>query len=149
MVVPLGWTLDDRREPTPRLFRSPAVDTTDAIPRPARKKKSKRAKDEQLRLDQTDAPAPSSTREPVVSRLFETPPRTPRKPRSGEALPKPVPEPVPAPVPQPDEAPAAGDSGPWYPAFDDQDDLGGLLIPKGPLMSRAFGQTQKRPPEDP
>lgn len=24
MVVPVGWTLDDRREPTPRLFRPPA-----------------------------------------------------------------------------------------------------------------------------
>jgi hypothetical protein len=26
MVVPLRWTLDDRREAVPRLFRSPAVD---------------------------------------------------------------------------------------------------------------------------
>ena len=28
MVVPLGWMLDDRRDPMPRLFRSPAESTT-------------------------------------------------------------------------------------------------------------------------
>jgi hypothetical protein len=35
MVVPRGWTLDDRREPQPRLFRSSA-DVSGAIARPRR-----------------------------------------------------------------------------------------------------------------
>lgn len=35
MVVPLGWMLDDRRDPTPRLFKTPAQTTT-AAPRQRR-----------------------------------------------------------------------------------------------------------------
>src|SRR3954465_10004410 len=31
MVVPLGWMLDDRREPAPRLFRSPAQRAATAV----------------------------------------------------------------------------------------------------------------------
>jgi hypothetical protein len=36
MVVPIGWTLDDRRDPTPRLFRAPAstVSSGSTIRRP-------------------------------------------------------------------------------------------------------------------
>lgn len=36
MVVPIGWTLDDRRDPTPRLFRAPAstVSPTETVRRP-------------------------------------------------------------------------------------------------------------------
>ena len=147
MVVPLGWTLDDRREPTPRLFRPPPIDTTGAIARPSRKKspgkKAKRAKDDQLPLHEPDEPPPSVVREPVVSRLFETPARTPRKPRAAE------PSTRPAPVPHAPLDPGTGDVdvAPWYPAFDEHDDLDGLLVSKGPLMSRAFGNPQPRPPE--
>lgn len=36
MVVPQGWTLDDRREPGPRLFKAPA----DTTPSPARARRS-------------------------------------------------------------------------------------------------------------
>ncbi len=35
MVVPLGWMLDDRRDPVPRLFKAPARPTT-AAPRQRR-----------------------------------------------------------------------------------------------------------------
>jgi hypothetical protein len=37
MVVPRGWTLDDRREPQPRLFR-PSADVTGSIARPRRRR---------------------------------------------------------------------------------------------------------------
>jgi hypothetical protein len=37
MVVPRGWTLDDRREPTLRLFRPPAADDTGPISRRRRR----------------------------------------------------------------------------------------------------------------
>ena len=38
MVVPRGWTLDDRREPTPRLFRpAPPSDDTGSITRRRRR----------------------------------------------------------------------------------------------------------------
>src|SRR4051794_7012834 len=36
MVVPLRWTLDDRREAVPRLFRAPAELETGARPKPQR-----------------------------------------------------------------------------------------------------------------
>ena len=39
MVVPRGWTLDDRREPQPRLFRPPA-DASGSIARPTRRRSS-------------------------------------------------------------------------------------------------------------
>lgn len=32
MVVPVGWTLDDRREPVPRLFRPPVAQTAERDP---------------------------------------------------------------------------------------------------------------------
>ena len=60
MVVPLGWMLDDRREPVPRLFnRASMDDLTDGMSRPrARRSKSDRTIEmlrrsvEQLTLDQ-------------------------------------------------------------------------------------------------
>src|SRR6478735_10275237 len=50
MVVPLRWSLDDRRDVVPRLFRSPAVDepaTPERAPRPRRRSPD----GEQLALD--------------------------------------------------------------------------------------------------
>ena len=40
MVVPQGWTLDDRREVTPRLFRAGATDETETA-ESARKRSSR------------------------------------------------------------------------------------------------------------
>jgi hypothetical protein len=57
MVVPLGWTLDDRREGTPRLFRSePAEPPPPAKPRRPRTSTAEPPPD-QLALD-TDAATP-------------------------------------------------------------------------------------------
>src|SRR3954471_12939756 len=50
MVVPLGWMLDDRRDPVPRLFKSPAAQTTTSTRH--RRAPSRHGTDaEQLRLD--------------------------------------------------------------------------------------------------
>lgn len=50
MVVPLGWMLDDRRDPVPRLFKSPPQ-PTNAAPRPRRTANHHRRDDtEQLEL---------------------------------------------------------------------------------------------------
>lgn len=40
--------------------------------------------------------------------------------------------------------PVADDPGPWSPAFDEADDLDGLLDARGPLLARAF-RTADRP----
>jgi hypothetical protein len=49
MVVPLGWMLDDRRDPVPRLFRTPAQPTATA-PRPRRAARHHQDDTEQLEL---------------------------------------------------------------------------------------------------
>jgi hypothetical protein len=56
MVVPLGWMCDDRRNPTPQLFRTP-----DVVPVPPRPRSSPRHAvaqrvAEQLGLDELDVP---------------------------------------------------------------------------------------------
>ena len=49
MVVPLGWMLDDRRDPVPRLFKAPAQPTA-AAPRQRRAARHQRDDTEQLEL---------------------------------------------------------------------------------------------------
>ncbi len=57
MVVPLGWMLDDRRDPAPRLFKAPAQPTT-ATPRQRRSASHQRRDVEQLQLGADVAVAP-------------------------------------------------------------------------------------------
>ena len=49
MVVPLGWMLDDRRDPIPRLFKAPAQPTR-VVPRQRRASNHRRDDTEQLEL---------------------------------------------------------------------------------------------------
>jgi hypothetical protein len=49
MVVPLGWMLDDRRDPVPRLFKAPAQPMS-AAPRQRRASRHQRDDTEQLEL---------------------------------------------------------------------------------------------------
>ena len=57
MVVPLGWMLDDRREPAPRLFRPPAEAPTGPMVRPRPKRlKADATGSVQLQLDEFDRP---------------------------------------------------------------------------------------------
>jgi hypothetical protein len=111
MVVPLGWMLDDRRDPVPRLFRAPAQSTVVA-PRQRRVSRHHRDDTEQLELgadvvadfdDATD-----------VSEMLDSSPET--------------------------------EIRPWKPAFDQTDDLDGLLEARGPLLARAFGGQGRRRP---
>jgi hypothetical protein len=104
MVVPRGWTLDDRREPTPRLFRP----TPDAAERPgrarARRARAGVAPPEQLALTVAEV-----TGEPLAN-----------------------------------DDPDATVAIPWMPAFDEDDDLDGLLAARSPLLARAFRGTDRR-----
>jgi hypothetical protein len=66
MVVPIGWTLDDRREEHPRLFkpRRAAAATSPAGTR-RKKSSSKPAAAEQLQIDGTgDIPRPAAAVQP-------------------------------------------------------------------------------------
>jgi len=115
MVVPLGWMLDDRREPVPRLFRSPA-EVVEAAP--ARRRSRQRTGDDtlQLRLDT------------IAGELARIEAEDPELPPAPVATPE-------APVPvEVDVEPVS----PWLPVFDQSDDLSGLLKARGRLLSRAF-----------
>ncbi len=127
MVVPRGWTLDDRRESRPRLFRVPdsAVSRKPgrraAPPRPDRTEG-----DPQLLFDDDDAGDERTT--------IPDPPGDDTV--DGELT---VGDIRPLGDLDPDETQAMK----WRPVFDEADDLGGVLKASSPLLSRAFrGQSR-------
>ena len=127
MVVPLGWMLDDRRDPVPRLFKAPAQPITSA-PRQRRSASHQQRDAEQLQFgadvavingddiggnDLVDVAASADDDAGLANTA--------------------------AVADHPD-----GDVLPWKPTFDQTDDLDGLLEARGPLLARAFGG-QERP----
>lgn len=108
ITVPLGWTLDDLRDPELHLFRPPVRPDGPAT-RSDRPRRRVRSSDEtgQLVLG-GDLEARSSDENANEQQSEEVP-----EPASSGAL-------------------------DWKPAFDDGDDLDGLLAARSPLLSRAF-----------
>jgi hypothetical protein len=115
MVVPRGWTLDDRRELQPRLFKPrPAAAARPPAPaKPAAKPPSTRRRRSEAH------PAGEVVAEPEQLQIDGT----------GE-IPRPSPD---------DERYQA-----WQPDFDSDDDLDGLLEVSSPLLARAFRGTGRR-----
>jgi len=115
MVVPRGWTLDDRREPVPRLFmpRRPEP-APNPDPRPTRRRARTATADagEQLQIDGT-----GEIGRPAAADL----------PHDDHH----------------DVDDVVADSAPqaWQPDFDQDDDLDGLLEVRSPLLARAFRGT--------
>jgi hypothetical protein len=113
MVVPIGWTLDDARDPTPRLFRP-----TGTRRRPARRTAGAptaanpaAATPEQLRIGETEPTLTDRSR--TVAEVTGVAGATTEDPDATTAI-------------------------PWMPDFDETDDLGGVLDAHSPLLSRAF-----------
>lgn len=131
MVVPRGWTLDDRREPRPRLFRVADRDATSElrrIKRPPRKRHERGLEEQQLSFVDGEP-------DDIVDVDIDL---------DSFAGPVTVGDFVPSVSPDDDETRAM----PWRPVFDDADDLGGLLKAESPLLSRAFrghGRDSKKP----
>src|SRR3954451_4399280 len=132
MVVPLGWMLDDRRDPVPRLFKTPATQTTTAT-RHRRAPSQHGSTAEQLRLDA----------EAVIDAVAEIE----------------VPVDMPMEVDVAAEAAQAAEAGeleddvdadvlPWKPTFDQTDDLDGLLEARSPLSRPRFGGQGRSPAND-
>jgi hypothetical protein len=125
MVVPRGWTLDDRREAQPRLFKPrPTPAATPTSPSIVRRRRSHhRGEAEQLVIDGTgETPRPDlgPSDEPVVDDAD-----TGATEDSGTGA-------------------TAEPAAPWQPDFDQEDDLGGLLEVSSPLLARAFRGTGRR-----
>jgi hypothetical protein len=123
MVVPRGWTLDDRRETEPRLFRPPAEEAP--APAPPKRKRRPRAK---------AAPTPPTVEptEPPPPTLVEVVPDEARTVAevTGE--------------PSATDDPDATQAIPWLPTFDEHDDLDGVLAARSPLLARAFKGTDRK-----
>lgn len=115
MSVPKGWSIDDRREDPPRLFKTPKSGVA-----PAKASAKKSATDSKQK------------KKPVVRpMLFQTDKQDVEKVEEVRA-------PATKPVVR-DADLEETKAMPWTPQFDRTDDLGGVLRPKGKLLSRAFG----------
>ena len=115
MSVPKGWSIDDRREDPPRLFKTPK---SGVAPAKASAKKS--------------VTESKQKKKPVVRpMLFQTDKQDVEKVEEVRA-------PAAKPVVR-DADLEETKAMPWTPQFDRTDDLGGVLRPKGKLLSRAFG----------
>ena len=118
MSVPKGWSIDDRREDPPRLFKTAK---SGVAPEKASAKKS--ATESKQKKKPVVRPMLFQAEKQVVEELQEV-------------------QKVRAPVTRPvvrDADLEETKAMPWTPQFDRTDDLGGVLRPKGKLLSRAFG----------
>jgi hypothetical protein len=123
LVVPRGWRIEDKRENVPRLF---------PVTPPAEKPKSTVVKKVDSKKSRVKPPRPS---------IFD-------EMKSDKKLEEVVVPIVEAAEVELEETKAI----PWSPQFDQTDDLGGVLRPKGRLLSRAFNfddtQSSPRPQSD-
>ena len=118
MVVPRGWTLDDRREPTPRALPHRARCRPPRTP-PRRRRPHAEPHAADLaasrRAELGCAAGDRSARSPSVTGRRRSP----------------------------TDDPDATVAIPWMPDFDQQDDLDGVLAAGSPLLARAFRGTDR------
>ena len=121
MSVPKGWSIDDRREDPPRLFRTPKSGVA-----PAKASAKKSVTESKPKKKPAARPMLFQTDKKDVEQIQEA--QTVQEAQT--IVSKPV-------VRDADleETKAMA----WTPQFDRTDDLGGVLRPKGKLLSRAFG----------
>jgi hypothetical protein len=118
LVVPRGWRIEDKRENVPRLFPvSPPPDKPKAKDAAAKKSDSKK--------NRAKLPRPS-----IFDEL--------KNDKKVDEVIAPVVVPVDEPEVNDDVELEETKAIPWSPQFDHTDDLGGVLRPKGRLLSRAF-----------
>ena len=123
LVVPRGWRIEDKRENVPRLF---------PVTPPAEKPKSAVVKKVDSKKSRVKPPRPSIFDEMKTDKKLEE---------------------VVVPIVEAAEVELEETKAiPWSPQFDQTDDLGGVLRPKGRLLSRAFNfddtQSSPRPQSD-
>jgi len=136
MVVPRGWTLDDRRDTRPRLFRTPPAPAEEEAPptaaKPRRRPRSAAA-DEPVPGEQLSLPDEEPAVEPVIEAQVVSVEPADAAPTvaevTGEVL--------------ADDDPDATVAIPWLPTLDDGDDLDGVLSARSPLLARAFRGTDR------
>jgi len=146
MVVPRGWTLDDRREAKPRLFRPPADESPPDAP--PRRKRRPRAKAAAPPVEAVAPLEPAPAEQPKMQRALAEPgPEVPAAPadaqgQSGLDAARTVAEVTGE--SSATEDPDATQAIPWLPTIDVEDDLGGVLAARSPLLARAFRGTDRK-----
>ena len=131
MVVPRHWTLDDLRDPVPRLFRP---DTSPATPAPVRRRRRTAAESagDQLLLTADTIADPSTEVSTTVVEPAAVGARRSHPPPPATSTPSPRTSTATTNTAETAEA------TPWTPSFDESDDLNGLLAARSPLLARAF-----------
>ena len=130
MVVPRGWTLDDRREAEPRLFRPKGDEAAAAAP-PRRRPRRKKAAEPPSSVEPAPQPTLTEARPPEpVSPVVELDEARTVAEVTGE--------------PSATDDPDATQAIPWLPTFDEHDDLDGVLSARSPLLARAFKGTDRK-----
>lgn len=148
LKMPKDWLLDDRREANPRLFRVAAsVEQKPARDHTAGHRRKSRPFPKPESFDTVPTPRPVEAREPEPKVQEHAEPVVERVVELVIEEVAPVEEVV---VAAPELEPTQ--AMPWRPHFDQDDDLDGVLKPKGRLLSRAFGsdetQFMQRPPKE-
>ena len=150
MSMPRDWVVDDRRTNNPTLFKvQQATPTRREEPAKSRRKARPFPKPESFDTLSIVRPSVESIPDtPIVAEPVMAEPVA-----AASLVTEPVvDEPVvvePVDVPVPDDAPVASSDAleptqamPWRPRFDHEDDLDGVMKPKGRLLSRAFGSDE-------
>jgi hypothetical protein len=144
MVVPLGWMLDDRREPVPRLFKPRADETAVSAPPRERSRRSRRSSNDDTEQLVLAVPAELLDDDHDVDAGADLDGATAAVHEPAERLAD-VDESID--VELDDEEPFTAEPvAPWQPVFDQSDDLQGLLRATSPLLSRAFTGSQRDEP---
>ena len=117
LSVPRGWSIDDRRESVPRLFRPPA---------PVKLQRDATPSSGQRRKSRGDTVRPKLFDREVVQETATATATAPAPAQVDEWEVR-------------DDGLEETQAMQWKPSFDHTDDLGGILRPKGKMMSRAFG----------
>ena len=152
LKMPKDWLVDDRREANPRLFRVAApVEQKPTRDHTAGHRRKSRPFPKPESFDTVPTPRPVEARqaEPKMESLAEPVQHVEQTPAAVEPVEKVEPvEEVEVATPELEPTQAM----PWRPQFDQDDDLDGVLKPKGRLLSRAFGsdetQFMQRPPKE-
>jgi hypothetical protein len=157
MVVPRGWTLDDRRQPTPSLFQTRRYDTKASVQAavqaaalaanpPSVRRQMRRVGRQAVEQLQIDGTGPTARPTPAqLAALDDTPADIYHLDDISDVEEVARVEAV-AHADDTDDEPVEDGTnfGAWRPEFDTDDDLDGLLESKSPLLARAFRGTARQ-----
>ena len=117
LVVPRGWRIEDKRENVPRLF--PVASLNDKAKEKAKEKAAEKAAEKAVDKKAAAKKARVKPPRPSIFDELKSEKKSEEVRVDSDGL---------------EETKAI----PWSPQFDHTDDLGGVLRPKGRLLSRAF-----------